>query len=232
MSTKHWHPVQLVAPTYRPTQLGCCVRPDTHFASFSSPKPKFICMHACKHASTLQCFHNSVSPGINRSGVQCGDVPVRSVRQRDLLRQLPQRFYNTCRRSNLCRQLLGWVAILGWSACFGYGAGATVLGASCDCASSPLPLLLASGTLVCAHSRSNHQHVLCLSVSLAVCLPGFGGAGCLECAVGNWSAGGNASAPTTACQSCASGQTSPARSTSAARCFRKLIYSDSYFFEP
>ena len=69
------------------------------------------------------------------------------------------------------------------------------------------------------------QHTCCLLVATtpyayaAVCLPGFGRASCAECAVGTWSAGGNVSTPSPACQPCPSGKTTlAARSISDASC--------------
>ena len=48
-----------------------------------------------------------------------------------------------------------------------------------------------------------------------VCQPGFGGAGCQECAAGTWSAGGTSAN----CQSCPDGKSTPsARSTSSSNC--------------
>ena len=55
--------------------------------------------------------------------------------------------------------------------------------------------------------------------SPTACAPGFGGILCSQCAIGKWSAGGNAAAPKAACQPCPTGRTSPrVRTTSTAGC--------------
>ena len=53
----------------------------------------------------------------------------------------------------------------------------------------------------------------------SVCLPGYGAPSCAECAIGAWSAGGNASTPSPDCEACPSGKTTlAARSNSSASC--------------
>ena len=56
-------------------------------------------------------------------------------------------------------------------------------------------------------------------LSLAACVPGFGGIFCFQCGTAKWSAGGSASAPKAACQNCPPGRTAPSvRTTSSAGC--------------
>ena len=55
---------------------------------------------------------------------------------------------------------------------------------------------------------------------LAVCMPGYGGPDCTQCAIGSWSAGGNSSVQKPACTSCpaTAAATKNVGATSAAEC--------------
>ena len=79
----------------------------------------------------------------------------------------------------------------------------------------------------CMHVQHTTHRLHASSNLSAVCRPGYGGASCIGCDVGSWSAGGVAGSPTPECTPCVAGTTTPgARSINATACSRKPCFSN------
>ena len=77
---------------------------------------------------------------------------------------------------------------------------------------------VAQAALAAGHDVPPHPPLPAAALSLrahAVCQPGFGGAGCSECRFSTFSAGGNATSPTPACENCPTGKTTKSTGTNS-----------------